>query len=554
MPRLPSLKLEPIQDLLEQLRFAPRETSLAQLARAEQVAGELDPDETYPHSYIVFRLTGYRSDADRTEDYLYAGEALRRDLGILIERVSDAIGITEEELGSPTLTVSALRERWSVSQRSIDRYRRSGLIGHRVRDTSGRVRLAFTMRQIERFEEERADTLVNARRFTRIEPDLRRRMIERARRYHDWLGYNLNQSAARLSNRFDRGHETIRQLLARHDAQHPDDAIFADIGPLRERDRRVIHRAWRLGIDVDRLGERYRRSRSSIHRALAEARAGALRELDLSGPTSPLFLHEDAESVILAPAAVTKQLLPDHLERLGDVLNRVAQHDLPPADVEQAQCAALHYLRFLAAGEIAALARHQPSVRAIDRIETRLRWASRVKAAIITSHLRLVVQTIDRYMGRPLAELPPDDVPPLMDLAVGAIADAVDRHDVFKGGRLAAPAGLLLTRRLAEQARRPAASLARARTEHVSALLRDWRFDLDPWQAWLEPSPRARRIAMAGHTALPEGAAAIFSARYGLDGHPPMTNAALAVAHQMHAARLVRLERSVLRVDTSDIR
>lgn len=553
MPRLPSLKLEPIQDLLEQLRFAPRETSLAQLTRAEQVAGELDPDETYPHSYIVFRLTGYRSDADRTEDFLYAGEALRRDLGILIERVSDAIGITEKELGSPTLTLAELRARWSVSQRSIDRYRRSGLIGHRVRDASGQTRLAFTLRQIERFEEERGQALEQARRFTRIEPDLRARMIDRARRYHDWLGYNLNQSAARLSRRFDRGHETIRQLLARHDAQHPEDAIFAGAGPLGERDRRVIHRAWRLGIEVDRLGERYGRSRSSIHRALAEARAGALREVELTGPTSRLFLHEDAESVILAPAAVTEDLLPDHLARLGDVLAWVEHHDLPEADVEQAQCAALHYLRFLAAGEIAELARHQPSVRAIDRVETRLRWASRLKAVLVTSHLRLVVQTIDRYMERPLAELPPDDVPALMDLAVGAMADAVDRHDVFKGGRLAAPAGLLLTRRLAERARKPDATLARARTHRASALVRDWRFDLDPWQRWLEPPLRARRIATSGHTTLPAGAASVFTARFGLNGRPPMTTAALATALQMHAARLVRLERSVLRVETSDI-
>ena len=41
----------------QQVRFAPREKKLEQVAQAEKLLGELDPGRTYTYEYLCFRIT-----------------------------------------------------------------------------------------------------------------------------------------------------------------------------------------------------------------------------------------------------------------------------------------------------------------------------------------------------------------------------------------------------------------------------------------------------------------------------------------------------------------
>lgn len=542
MPRLRKLKLAPLADLLAQLRYAPRETRLRQMRSAEALAEEITPGQDYPHDYIVFRLTGYRPDRSEHSDTIYAGETILADLAVLVERLSDSLNLTSEELGESCLTMPQLQAHWSVSERTINRYRRSGLIGHRV-VIDGQPRLVFTQAQINRFAALRAEQLERAGAFSRLDADVEKRVLARARRYRERLGLSLNQAAERLAGRFQRGQETIRQLLLRHDEGAGDLAIFRDAGPLEATQRRAIHRAWRRGLPIEALCRRYGRSRSSIHRTINEQRALLLRTLDLRGPTAATFAREDADSVILAPEAVWQGLdlaPPTSLELL---LQHAAQRDLPDADAEQALCAALHFLRFDAARSIDALPQHQPPATELDRIETSLRWASRLKLALVISHLRLAVQTIERYIERELYQLPADTVPELYELSVRALCEAVRMHDPFKGGRLAAPAGLRLTKLLALSGARPSDTLALARTDPAEIILPDVRPRLDTWQSWLElpgfaPARMHRLDAMQREVLL---------RRYGPTAHLPRTIAQAAADLDMTPQRLIRLERGAIR-------
>ncbi|MCK4871415.1 MAG: hypothetical protein KAS72_01705 [Phycisphaerales bacterium] len=543
MPRLPTLRLQPLADLLEQLRYAPREARMRQMTQTEALAAEITPGQHYPHTYIVFRLTGYRPDTAPTDEPIYAGDAVLVDLGVLVELLSDSLDLSRNDLGKPSLTLDELRRHWSVSSRTIDRYRRHGLIGHRVIDEEGDHRLVFTMRQVQHFEALHKTQLAGAQRFSRIDDDVEQRILRRARRYHSALGYSLNQTAARLSRRFDRGHETIRQLLARHDAEAGPDAVFTKPGVLTEKQRRTLHRAWRRGIPIDRLTRAYGRSRSSIHRTIGEYRAGLLRRLDLTGPTSPTFVRDDADSVILAPGSVRRNLAPAAFGTAQAFAAFAQANDLPEAEIEETQCAALHYLRYLAARESADLSRHQPSTVSLDQIETHLRWASRIKAALIASHARLALQTIEQFIGRPLLSMPGTEVRQLFDLSTTALSRAVDAHDVFKGGRLAAPAGLLLTRLLAAHVHRPADSLARARHDASAVVLSDYRFSLDPWQGWLE----LPTFLLGRMTVLDATERMVITARYGLDSAQPLTASTVADEIAATPQRVLRVERHAIR-------
>ena len=46
----------------QQARFAPREKKIEQVARAERLLLEIDPERTYPYEYICYRVTDFRPE------------------------------------------------------------------------------------------------------------------------------------------------------------------------------------------------------------------------------------------------------------------------------------------------------------------------------------------------------------------------------------------------------------------------------------------------------------------------------------------------------------
>ena len=47
----------------QQIRFAPTDQKLQQVAAAERLIGEVDPQKTYTYEYVCFRITGYRPES-----------------------------------------------------------------------------------------------------------------------------------------------------------------------------------------------------------------------------------------------------------------------------------------------------------------------------------------------------------------------------------------------------------------------------------------------------------------------------------------------------------
>lgn len=598
MPPLPRLRIAAIDELERQLRFAPPETARRQLERVESLCSEIEADRTYPEEWVVFRITGYRIDKPaqgRASESLLVGRALIGDLVSLIERLSVTAGVTETELHSSDLApatpgnqtqctpqttsspawISALAvcERWKISRKTLDRYRKEGLPARRVATASSRSKLYFRIDAVERFERLHARKLAEASAFSRIEPALEQKLLRMARRYHERLGWSLNQTAKRLAERYGRGHETVRSLLQRHDidstrksqpagrvqpGQHRP--VFDNRGALTAKQQRVIERATSRGIEVERLAKHFGKTRPSIYRALAMARANRLRSLTFSGsPSSDTANRPTAHSLkrtrdpLTEPAATTGLGGPSP-RTLGELMAYAHRHPTPDAVAERVRAGALAALTEKAVAGIASLSPHHPTPGRLDEIETMLRWASRLKAELVRSQLSLLLKTISGQLGKELAILPRSSSISLLDECLVALFDAVDRFDPRKGGRLAAPCGLVLSRVVSLWQRRtlqaqPASSKALAYTNPDQVELDDWTRRVSPWQLWLEPSSVIReRLLLA-----PPRAKQLLEQRYGWSGSPPITLAAVASMMGMtvhHASALerrtcVELRRSV---------
>ena len=78
----------------QQVRFAPREKKLEQVAAAEKLLTEIEPDRTYTYEYFCYRITRFRPEAYR--DVKFVGRDATHDLRLFVEDLSDAANVAAE--------------------------------------------------------------------------------------------------------------------------------------------------------------------------------------------------------------------------------------------------------------------------------------------------------------------------------------------------------------------------------------------------------------------------------------------------------------------------
>jgi hypothetical protein len=458
---------------------------------------------------VVFRVTGYRPQIEAPA--IVVGEALIGDMSALVERLSAAAKIGEGELDPGRfLGPAALQERWGVSRKTLERYRLRGLIARRVVADRGVSRLAFLRESVERFEVQWKDRIDRAAGFSRIGSGPEARMIRRAEAYRR-LGCSLNQAALRIAKRYGRSHETVRKLLRRS-------VDFHESGPPTERERRLIERAWWWRIEPGRIARRLSRSSASVQRVIVDIRAARLRSLVL--PEEPGVRPGQVDAA-LASQECTRNLGAPGATDLHEWVREARDMEPPEATTEKLRVVGYHGLVSRAADGIKSLKKHGNSGMAVDRIETDLRWAARIKADLVRSELPLIVRTLEGSFGRPLEEVRAASLAAALREAVDGAAEAVDGFHAGKGGRLAAPVGLAVTRigaRFTREAGAEPASRARAKLG-PGIRIQDWTLRVAAWQwcdgnAWLEPNPKVR----AGLSKLDDRARRLLELRYGWGG------------------------------------
>lgn len=543
MPRLPAIHDPNLRSLAEELRFAPRHALLKHIAHAETLAGVIEAEQTYPPAWVVYRVTGFRPE--HVEGPESTGEALLESLSAFAEHLCEAASIDADEIPPGAVTPEELCGRWGISRKSLDRARRQGLVGRRIRSQGPTRRLVFMPDAVAAYENRARPAASPAGR--RMSPEVRLRIIRRARRYHDRLGLTINQAAQRLGPRFGYSPEAVRSALKRAEAHAGGEAVFGEQGPPTPREQELAFRAARRGLKPEAVARRLGRPRASVWRAANAHRATLLSRLDLSGPVAPPFALPDAAEVILARPPVLEGT-PRRLRT--DLLGLLAQARAAPkpdAAIERDLALALHFLRWSARRAIAELPSSAPEARAIDRIETNLRSASRLKERLVVDSLGLLVATMERRLGHEAERIPPRALADLTRAMLAALSQAADRYDPARGGRLAAPASLALDKAAAtwiSNRARDTQVAGRARRALTAADPGGRVVQaLDPWQHWLEPD--ARIPAVLGRLTPPD--AELLARRFGLGPHRPHTLDELAAWLELPHMHAARRERAALR-------
>ncbi|HED54855.1 MAG TPA: hypothetical protein ENJ00_11750 [Phycisphaerales bacterium] len=545
MPPLPRLTVEAIEDLAQQLRFAPRHALKRDLARTEQLASEIDPEQTYPEDFIIFRITGYRKQIDTPA--LITGQALLGELAALVEHLSAAAKIAIDEVPG-ALAPEEVCRRWQVSRKTLERYRKRGLISRRVVGESGRPRVVFPPEAVEAFEKRQPEILKSASSFTRLDDTTRERVIELARR-EALSGKSLNQAALCVSEQIGRGHETVRQILRKHDA-NSDDPIFEESGPLDDRQRRFAYRAWRRAIEPGEIADRLGKPRPAVQRVISDERASVLRSLL---PAIRDGLDTAPDEIGIETKFATEGIGYGGPTGLADLLALArAVTVMPPAE-ERARAGAYVALRARAATKIEALPAHGVSAPDVDRIETDLRWAARIKAELVRHQLPTLLRTIEARLGHEAEAVGASKLRAIMGALMRSACVSIDRHHPSTGGRLAAPVSLAADRAMREIMQRllikPKSSTLPGRARRVigsTERVADFTMRICPWQREIEPDARLR----AGIEHLSDEHAELLRLRFGFAPTPagaPLTLAELADRLDSRPLHVARSERAAIR-------
>src|SRR5688572_17599686 len=134
-------RLDSIAQLSRQMEFAPHEVRIAQLAAAEDLLHLVKPARAYPLDFVIYKITDYRArDASLTGELL-TGLALQHDLGLLIERVSATLNLVASALAEPVLSIEDVCEKFNVTSKTIQRWRRRGFPARRFLFPDGKRRV-----------------------------------------------------------------------------------------------------------------------------------------------------------------------------------------------------------------------------------------------------------------------------------------------------------------------------------------------------------------------------------------------------------------------------
>ncbi len=413
-----------------QVRFAPRGKRLEQAERAEKLLGELDISRDYPYEFIYYRVTDYRPEENSRK--IVRGEDAAHDLRLFVEDVTDSLNLKVEEAQEPDHTVEDLSRMFTVSTKTISRWRDQGLVSRRFL-CDGRKRVGFLHSSVERFVARNRDRVRRGERFSQLSSDERAEIIERARSIAA-SGANLSEVSRQVAEALGRSVETIRYTLKNHDRRNPEQAVFPEARPvLTEADKISIYQQYQRGVGVNQLTRQYSRTRSSIVRILNEQRCQTIMQLPLDfidnesfhRPSKALeaeMLGEMPEAIIQPRKVRPPSGLPTYLASLYDVqlLTREQEYHL---------FRKMNFLKAQAHRLRSTLSASEPSVPVMDEVERLYQAAVDVKNQIVQANLRLVVSIAKRHMKSS------DDFFGLVSDGNMSLFRAVEKFDFARGNK-----------------------------------------------------------------------------------------------------------------------
>ncbi len=381
----------------QQVRYAPVDVRVEQMDKAERLLRQLDAEKPYRYQDLCQQITDFKPSM--YPDLVVDGKDAIHDLGLFVEDLSASANLPVEHAAEQVLTVDDVSQRFNVSTKTVDRWRKRGLVGRRFK-FGNRSRIGFLSSSVDRFVRDHKDEVRRGSRFSQLSDDEREEIVRKARRLARY-GACPSEVSKRLSKTFDRSPETVRYTLRQYDEQHPENAVFPHASlPLSDSKRREIYQKFKKGVSVQALADESCRTRTSIYRIVGEERAQLLFDQPIDFMDSPEFHKGDAERKILGPPPEVDKKggrvkpppgLPPYLASLYSI-------PLLTREEEQYYFRKMNYLKFKAFKLREKIDQSRPRTKDLDQLEDLIGKAVEIKNFLIRSNLRLVVSIAKRHM------------------------------------------------------------------------------------------------------------------------------------------------------------
>jgi RNA polymerase primary sigma factor len=548
---MPVFRLPVLASLARQLAFAPLDVRHAQLAAAEALLYEMDPARSYPPDYVTFRITGYQPRT-RVQDELLTGLALQHDLGVLIEQVSAGMQMLSAEVDEPVLSIDDVTARFNVTSKTIQRWRRKGLVSRRFIFPDGKSRVGFLLSSIERFIRKHSASVCDQANLSAMGDEELAAIVRNARRLVTNGRISEHDLTMRLARKFRRSPLTILHTLRKHDQQNVNESVLPlVVKPLGMSRRVKIARAFRQGRSIARIACRSGCSQACVYRAVLDDRLARLARRRATFHDDELYHGADAEMAVRDIVRAVSADVSVSLRDMSSESTRIPPR-LPPyiADLYRTplftpaqERAAFLEFNFRKFEFVQARRQFDPETarwRDVQRLERLAKAANGVKNRIVAANLRLVVSVARRHVSG-ASDLPPT----LMELVSEGnliLMRAAESFDLHKNVRFSTYATLALMKgfaRLVPELRSRAQSAAhdvgeleladgRSNPSHDHLAHRD---EVNRLMAMLSPTERQ-----------------VITAQFGLDrtGRPKPTHDQLAQDLGVSRHRVRLLERSAL--------
>ena len=414
MPTAARFRTECVAALWDGTRFADVRARGRMLADAEAFVGDITADGEYPYELVVDRVTRYRPEGVRVGSVV-PGSALLHDMTAFILRLSRRDPLLSSLRGG-ALHAADVARALNVSARTLARFRSDGLVMHHVRDAGGPVRVACFPDALQAFRERAAARVDRAGRTVRMGTDARAELRSRAVELCAAGGrVSLHAIATRLAPVFGCSVRAARGVLevdavvvaAVRAAQRVGEPAAQGGGEVVRSPRWIRQfaaRAVGLGCPPAALAQRLEMAESTAARAAVRGRVERLRQAmnGVSPVPLPIFVLPDAAGSILAPIAVCAAL-PVGPVRFPDPAR--VRGGRAPNRGEVALAVAFRFLVWRAHTALRAIST-TPVAREVDAIERDLRWAYRIKRALLERVLPVALVPCVQRLGRGWDEVP----------------------------------------------------------------------------------------------------------------------------------------------------
>lgn len=477
-------KCQEMSQLGHELKMSPARLRLRQIAGIDRAIQLIDPAKEYPYSFVAFQVTGYTSRRPgATTEVPMRGKSLITDLVSLAEDLTADQPLPCDVAFGRVYDADTLAKRFSVSTKTISRWRKRGLLGCWFTQNGERPRIGYTARSVRVFVGRNQDLIKRGSAFQLMKDSEREQIIARARELVAGGESTLHAVTLKLAEETGRAVETIRYTLRNFDFDNPKQALFDKSEQARKVDENeVIYHAFMAGESLEALADRFDRPVSDIGRAITHCRLAELCAGPLDYIFNESFDQVGADDDILSAVAADGNDAPSAEDLSARVpaglpayLQALYRTPLLSPDEERILFQQMNYRMHRAERlrQHIAASPEQATTSDVAAVDAEIDMAVVIKKRITQANLRLVVSIAKRH----LASQPDASLFELVSDGNVALMRAVEKFDYAKGFKFSTYATWAIKRSFARSIPEEYTRRDRFRTGHDEflAAARDYR-------------------------------------------------------------------------------